>query len=85
MEMAIKYPTLAWLNAFNVRAVLRRSPTRRELGFVPCLKICRRREKLIITSNRLTETFHTCSMTRNLPYLSELVPEPYVSIPEKLA
>jgi len=38
-----------------------------------------------ITSNRLTEMFHSGALTRNLPSLAQLVPEPYVYVPVPLA
>ncbi|MCX8165950.1 MAG: molybdopterin-dependent oxidoreductase [Acidilobaceae archaeon] len=85
VEMAIKYPTLAWLNPHNVR-VLKEEPNAKGTGLalIP-QELPEEGELVIITSNRLTEMMHTGSTTRNLPYLAQLVPEPYVSIPEKLA
>ena len=88
-ELAIKYPTLAWLNPYNLM-VLQDQPditkgknvgvalTPDDLKDVPG-------ELVVITSNRLTEHFHSGAMTRNVPYLAELVPEPFVYVPRSLA
>jgi len=40
---------------------------------------------VILTTYRLTEHMHTGSLSRNLPWLVELVPEPYIDISESLA
>jgi formate dehydrogenase major subunit len=88
-ELAIKYPTLAWLNPHNL-LVLNEQPdvakgrnvgvalTPDDLNDVPG-------ELVVITSNRLTEHFHSGAMTRNVPYLAQLVPEPFVYVPRGLA
>ncbi|MCY0890520.1 MAG: formate dehydrogenase subunit alpha [Pyrobaculum arsenaticum] len=88
-ELAVKYPTLAWLNPYNLQ-VLQDQPsvvqgknvgvalTPDDLKQVPG-------ELVVITSNRLTEHWHSGAMSRNVPYLAELVPEPFVYVPKKLA
>jgi len=42
-------------------------------------------ELVVITSNRLTEHFHSGAMSRNVPYLAQLVPEPFIYVPRGLA
>jgi len=39
----------------------------------------------VCTTNRLEEHWHTGALSRNNPYLAELVPEPFVEIPVELA
>jgi len=88
-ELAIKYPTLAWLHPYNL-TVLKDEPdivkgknvgvalTPDDLKDIPG-------ELVVITSNRLTEHWHSGAMSRNVPYLAELVPEPFVYVPRGLA
>jgi formate dehydrogenase major subunit len=88
-ELAIEYPTLAWINPHNLM-VLKEEPdivrgknvgvalTPDDLKDLPG-------ELVVITSNRLTEHWHSGQLSRNLPYLAELVPEPFVFVPRRLA
>ncbi len=89
VEMALMYPTLAFLNPYNLQ-VLNEQPdivkgkpvglalTPDDLSNLPG-------ELVVITTNRLTEHWHSGSMTRRTPLLAELDPEPFVYVPEKLA
>lgn len=89
IELAIRYPTLAWLNPYNI-SVLKEEPDivrgkpvgvalePKDLESLPG-------ELVVITSNRLTEHFHSGTMTRNSPMLAELVPEPFVYVPRAIA
>ncbi|MEM1597303.1 MAG: formate dehydrogenase subunit alpha [Pyrobaculum sp.] len=89
VEMALQYPTLAWLNPHNLD-VLQEKPDivkgksvgvalePKELAGVDGVLVA-------ITSNRLTEHFHSGAMTRNVPLLAELVPEPFAIVSESLA
>ena len=88
-ELAIKYPSLAWINPYNVM-VLKEQPSvvagkAVGLALVPDELKGESGELVVLTTNRLTEIFHSGAMTRNLPLLSQLVPEPFAYIPEKLA
>ncbi len=83
VELALEYPSLAWLNKYNVDALARGAasrawPSASSPEDPPG-------ELVVVTSHRLTEHFHSGAMTRNVPYLAELVPEPYAQIPEPLA
>lgn len=87
-ELAAKYPTIAFLNAHNVK-VLREQPdvvAGKPVGVAMVPKeLNEAGELVVVTSNRLTEVFHSGAMTRNVPLLAQLVPEPFVYIPERLA
>jgi formate dehydrogenase major subunit len=54
------------------------------LALVPS-ELKERGELVVLTTNRLTEMFHSGAMTRNLPLLSQLVLELFAYIPEPLA
>ncbi len=87
-ELAIKYPTIAWVSPYNLM-VLKEQPDVTAgkpvgLALVPS-ELKERGELVVLTTNRLTEMFHSGTMTRNLPLLSQLVPEPFAYIPEPLA
>jgi len=89
LELALKYPTLAWLNPHNVR-VLKEEPgvvAGKPVGVALTPEDLKGEDGVLvaITSNRLTEMFHSGSLTRNLPSLAQLVPEPYVYVPVPLA
>ncbi|ACB39987.1 molybdopterin-dependent oxidoreductase [Pyrobaculum neutrophilum] len=89
VELALRYPTLAWLNPYNL-SVLNEQPDivkgkpvgvalePKDLEQLPG-------ELVVMTSNRLTEHFHSGTLTRNVPLLAELVPEPFVYVPKALA
>jgi formate dehydrogenase major subunit len=88
-DLALDYPTLAWLNPYNLE-VLQGQPdglgkyevgvalTPSQLSQYPGVLV-------VMTSNRLTETWHTGQLSRNVPYLRELVPMPFVTISKRLA
>ena len=89
IELQLEYPTIAWLHPHNLKVlfeepdIVRGKPVGvahdpKDLEDVPG-------ELVVVTSHRLTEHFHSGAMTRNVPYLAELVPEPYAQIPEPLA
>ena len=89
MEMQLSYPTIAWLHPHNLKVlfeepdIVKGKPVGvahdvRELENVEG-------ELVVLTSHRLTETFHSGAMSRNVPYLAELIPEPYAQIPAQLA
>ncbi len=89
LEMAIQYPSLAWLHKHNLM-VLKEEPeivkgkpvgVALEPGDLRDLP----GELVVITSNRLTEHWHSGAMSRNVPFLAELIPEPFVYVPRKLA
>ncbi|MDM7275467.1 MAG: molybdopterin-dependent oxidoreductase [Thermoprotei archaeon] len=89
LELAIKYPTMAWLHPHNLK-VLKEEPgivagKPVGLALVPGELKVEGGELVVLTSNRLTETWHGGSMSRNLPLLVQLVPEPFAYVPEKLA
>ena len=89
VEMALTYPTLAWLNPYNLQ-VLNESPDivkDKPVGVAlePSMLKDLPGELVVITTNRLTEHWHSGSMTRRASMLAELDPEPFVYVPEKLA
>lgn len=89
VEMAIQYPTLAWLHSHNLM-VLREQPDivkGKPVGVAlePSDLRDLPGELVVITSNRLTEHWHSGSMTRRSSFLAELVPEPFVYVPRRLA
>jgi len=89
VELALKYPTIAFLNAFNLQ-VLNEQPDvvkGKPVGLALEPKDLSGEQGVLValTSNRLVEMWHSGSMTRNTPYLVQLVPEPFVYINEKLA
>lgn len=89
VEMAIQYPTLAWLHSYNLM-VLREQPDivkGKPVGVAlePSDLRDLPGELVVITSNRLTEHWHSGSMTRRSSFLAELVPEPFVYVPRRLA
>jgi formate dehydrogenase major subunit len=89
VEMALTYPTLAWLHSYNLQ-VLNESPDivkGKPVGVAlePSMLKDLPGELVVITTNRLTEHWHSGSMTRRASMLAELDPEPFVYVPEKLA
>lgn len=87
-ELATKYPSIAWINKYNLDMMLGRvdlDVSFGELSTLPEELGAAEGELVIVTSNRLTEHFHSGSMSRNLPFLRELVPEPFVTIPKEAA
>ncbi|MFP3168265.1 MAG: molybdopterin-dependent oxidoreductase [Thermoproteus sp.] len=95
VDFAIQYPTLAWLNPYNIE-VLEQEPSILQGKMVGvALEPNELQAQLqplgitgitvVMTTNRLTETWHSGSMNRRIPDLVELVPRPFVKIPRKLA
>ncbi|MEM0471333.1 MAG: molybdopterin-dependent oxidoreductase [Sulfolobales archaeon] len=87
-EFAVKYPSIAWINRYNLDMILGRVDLGigvGDLSTIPVELAATEGELVIITSNRLTEHFHSGSMSRNLPLLRELVPEPFITIPKDAA
>jgi formate dehydrogenase major subunit len=95
VDMAINYPTIAWINPYNL-SVLNEQPSVVQGKMVGVALEPKELEAdlqplgisgavVAITSNRLTEHFHSGSMTRNIPDLVELVPRPFAIISKKLA
>ncbi len=83
-ELWLEYPPFAWRSVWNRKVILSRfgeemnmSPD--ELG-APSNAV-----PVVITTNRLTEHWHTGMMTRNVPSLAMLFPEPFAEIPAELA
>ncbi|MEZ0346120.1 MAG: molybdopterin-dependent oxidoreductase [Infirmifilum sp.] len=89
VNLALQYPSVAWLNPFNLNVlkgwpnVAADKPVGVALTPDDISKI--QGELVVITSTRVTEHFHTGAMTRNVPLLVELVPEPFVYLPQELA
>lgn len=89
MELQMEYPTIAWLHPHNLK-VLYEEPDivkGKPVSVAYDLDVLKdvEGELVVMTSHRLTETFHSGAMTRNVPYLAEIIPEPYVQMPRKLA
>ncbi|MEM4970260.1 MAG: molybdopterin-dependent oxidoreductase, partial [Sulfolobales archaeon] len=87
-ELAILYPTLAWINKFNLDILIGSIDIKgraEKLYAIPKEIRDIDGELVVITSNRVTEHFHSGSMSRNIPYLAELVPEPFATISKSLA
>ncbi len=89
LELQFEYPTIAWLHPHNLK-VLYEEPEivkGKPVGVAHDPKALEgvEGELVVITTHRMTETFHSGAMSRNVPYLLELVPDPYVQIPRKLA
>ncbi len=87
-ELAILYPTLAWINKYNLDILIGSIDIGRKAERL--YAIAKEIENIegelaIITSNRVTEHFHSDSMSRNIPYLAELMPEPFATISKSLA
>ncbi len=88
-ELQFEYPTIAWLHPHNLK-VLYEEPELVKgkpvgVAFDPSELEQEEGELVVITSHRMTETWHSGQMSRNVPYLLELVPEPYVQVPAELA
>ena len=89
MELQFQYPTVAWLHPHNLK-VLYEEPDivkGKPVGVAFDLKALEgvEGELVVLTTHRLTETFHSGAMTRNVPLLVELIPEPFAQVPRKLA
>ena len=95
VDMAIQYPTLAWLNPYNLD-VLNQQPSILQGKMVGVALEPKELQSMlqqlgisgvtvVITTNRLTETWHSGSMNRRMPDLAELVPRPFAIISKKLA
>ncbi len=89
LELQFEYPTIAWLHPHNLK-VLYEEPEivkGKPVGVAHDPKELEgvEGELVVITTHRMTETWHSGAMSRNVPYLLELVPDPYVQIPRKLA
>ena len=89
LELATKYPAMAWRRAENMRFL---EPVKGWEFLKETVSITPRElqppegaQVAVLTTNRLVEHFHTGQLTRNIPLLAELVPEPYAEIPEELA
>lgn len=88
VELAIKYPSIAWIHSHNL-LVLEDKPDvvrgkNTGVALVPD-EVPGEGELVVMTSHRLTEHHHSGALTRNLPWLAQLVPEPFVIIPKALA
>ncbi|MEZ0248100.1 MAG: molybdopterin-dependent oxidoreductase [Thermoproteus sp.] len=96
VSMALQYPTMAWINPYNLM-VLQNQPSVVDNNPVGVALEPKELQALlnqwgitnavivVMTSNRLTETWHGGSMSRNVPFLVELVPDPFVYVPKSLA
>lgn len=89
LELQFEYPTIAWLHPHNLK-VLYEEPEivkGKPVGVAHDPKALEgvEGELVVITTHRMTETWHSGAMSRNVPYLLELVPDPYVQVPRKLA
>lgn len=78
LESPIDYPN--WLGSYRVNPCVHYYGN--DYQFVPHDST---EYTIFATSYRLTEHWHTGSMSRNLPYLNELMPEPFVEMSEELA
>ena len=96
VEMALKYPTLAWTNPYNLDVLTNKPAAVKDFPVGVALEPKQLEDLLkqwgvsdavivAMTSNRLTETWHTGAMSRNVPYLAQLVPAPFVYVPRALA
>ncbi len=89
-ELAVKYPSMAWRRGENFNLISPPKEDLRELADTANLtpeEMHVPEDAVVVTAttNRLTEHFHTGQLTRNLPLLAELFPEPFVEIPKPLA
>lgn len=93
VNMAINYPTVAWLNPYNLE-VLKQQPEVVSGKLVGVALEPAELQKLLkqlgvsgvtvaVTTKRLAEHWHT--ITRNMPILVELVPVPFIYVPKSLA
>ncbi|UXD21682.1 formate dehydrogenase [Ignicoccus pacificus DSM 13166] len=91
LELAKKYPQIAWRKPFNKMFIF---PPKvlPQLGAEIALtlgelerQMPKDAKPIVLTTNRLEEHWHTGALSRNNPYLAELVPEPFAHIPEPLA
>lgn len=88
VEMALRYPTLAWIHSYNLDVLYERPDVTRGKPVGVALEpkeLPGEGEVVVMTSNRLTEHMHSGAMTRNSPGLAQLVPEPFAIIPADLA
>ncbi len=91
LELAVKYPQIAWRKPDN-RLVLFPPEGWSILEKEVALNLGELEAEMpngaipvVITLNRVEEHWHTGALSRNDPYLAELVPEPYAEIPVELA
>ena len=91
LEMATRYPAAAWRrieNTFYIEPP-EKMPELYKAVTATAEELRKQApsgaEIVVVTENRLEEHFHTGIMTRNVPYLAETIPEPFVEIPRELA
>ncbi len=88
-DLQLEYPTIAWLHPHNLKVlyeepdIVRGKPV--GVAFDPKALEGVEGELAVVTTHRMTETWHSGAMSRNVPYLLELVPDPYVQVPRELA
>lgn len=88
VEMALRYPTLAWIHSYNLDVLYERPDVTKDRPVGVALEpkeLPGEGEVVVMTSNRLTEHMHSGATTRNSPSLAQLVPEPFAIIPASLA
>ncbi len=89
IDLQLEYPTIAWLHPHNLKVlfeepdIVKGKPV--GVAFDPGEIEKEEGILVVLTSHRLTETWHSGAMSRNVPYLLELVPEPFAQVPRKLA
>ncbi|KSW12034.1 hypothetical protein CF15_04445 [Pyrodictium occultum] len=91
LELATEYPALAWRRIENLFYI---EPPEQMPELYKAITASYEElkkyapsgsEVVVVTENRLEEHWHTGIMTRNVPYLAEMVPEPFAEIPVELA
>ena len=83
IELWLEYPPFAWRSPHNKKVF---EHYKDEMNFVPTeLPLPKDAAPVVVTTNRLTEHWHTGIMTRTLQRLAMLFPEPFVEIPKELA
>ena len=91
IEMATKYPTIAWRRMENLFYITppEKMPELYNAAILTAEELSKKAPKgsaiVVVTENRLEEHWHTGIMSRNVPYLAEMIPEPFVEIPKPLA
>ncbi len=89
LDLATKYPAMAWRRSENYKFLEPPSGwehLKETVSILPKeMEKPKGAEVVVATTNRMTEHFHTGQLTRNVPLLAELVPEPFAEIPKPLA
>ncbi|ABM80894.1 molybdopterin-dependent oxidoreductase [Hyperthermus butylicus] len=91
LELATTYPAIAWRRIENMFYI--EPPEKMPELYKAVTATMEELQRIapegaaivVVTENRLEEHWHTGMMSRNVPYLAELIPEPFIEIPKELA